>query len=117
MYAGGRKLREGVTTGACAAAAAKAAAMRVLTGTCPPRVEVEGPTGRRFSLEVLPLPDGGCGVVKDAGDDIDATDGMTVCAAVALEDGDGPIAFAAGPGVGTVIGKVLRRAVREQLTQ
>jgi len=102
MYAGGRKLREGVTTGACAAAAAKAAAMRALTGTCPPRVEVEGPTGRRFSLEVLPLPDGACGVVKDAGDDIDATDGMTVCAAVALEDGDGPVAFAAGPGVGTV---------------
>ena len=91
-----------MTTGACAAAAAKAAAMRALTGTCPPRVEVEGPTGRRFSLDVLPLPDGGCGVVKDAGDDIDATDGMTVCAAVALEDGDGPIAFAAGPGVGTV---------------
>ena len=63
----------------------------LLTGTCPAQVEVEGPTGRRFVLDVLPLPDGECGVVKDAGDDIDATDGMTVCAAVALEDGDGPI--------------------------
>ena len=102
MSAGGKKLREGVTTGACAAAAAKAAALRLLTGTCPAQVEVEGPTGRRFVLDVLPLPDGECGVVKDAGDDIDATDGLTVCAAVALEDEAGPVSFAAGPGVGTV---------------
>ncbi len=102
MAAGGKRLREGVTTGACAAAAAKAAAVRALTGACPARVEVEGPTGRRFVLDVLPLPDGGCGVVKDAGDDIDATNGLTVCAAVALEDGPGPVTFAAGPGVGTV---------------
>lgn len=99
---GRRKLREGVTTGACAAAAAKAAAMRALTGACPSQVEVEGPTGRRFVLDVLPLPDGGCGVVKDAGDDIDATNGLTVCASVALGEGPGPVTFEAGPGVGIV---------------
>ena len=103
MAAGGaKKLREGVTTGACAAAAAKAAVLRLLTGSCPAQVEVEGPTGRRFLLDILPLPDGGCGVVKDAGDDIDATHGLTVCASVELGDGPGPVTFVAGPGVGTV---------------
>ena len=42
-------LREGVTTGTCAAAAAKAAAL-LLTEGLPERVTVTGPTGREFTL-------------------------------------------------------------------
>ncbi|MBR1672203.1 MAG: cobalamin biosynthesis protein CbiD [Fretibacterium sp.] len=101
--------REGVTTGTCAAAAAKAAALLLRDGQCPPRVMVTGPTGRMFSLPVFPVPGGAraaqvpaAGVVKDAGDDADATDGMTVCASVEPLEGEGPILFAAGEGVGTV---------------
>ena len=96
------KLREGFTTGACAAAAARAAALVLRDGECPSEVTVTGPTGRRFTLSPVPLPGGGCGVVKDAGDDIDATDGLMVCASVELLDGDGPVSFAAGDGVGVV---------------
>ena len=94
-------LREGVTTGTCAAAAAKAAALLLRDGECPPSVTVANPAGREFTLPVFPVPSG-CGVVKDAGDDADATDGVTVCASVEVLNGDGPILFAAGEGVGTV---------------
>jgi len=41
-------------------------------------------------------------VVKDAGGDADATDGMTIFAHVELGDNDGPIEFRAGEGVGMV---------------
>ena len=93
-------LREGVTTGTCAAAAAKAAAL-LLTEGLPERVTVTGPTGREFTLDVHAVP-GGCAVVKDAGDDADATDGMTVCASLEVSEEPGEVVFAAGPGVGTV---------------
>ncbi|MCR4818062.1 MAG: cobalt-precorrin-5B (C(1))-methyltransferase CbiD [Fretibacterium sp.] len=94
-------LREGVTTGTCAAAAAKAAALCLRDGKCPGQVTVTGPSERTFTLSVFPVP-GGCGVVKDAGDDADATDGMTVCASLEVSPDEGPVTFAAGEGVGTV---------------
>lgn len=94
-------MREGVTTGSCAAAAAKAAALKLLNGVCPQSVEITVPEGRTISLRVLDLPSG-CGVVKDAGDDPDATDGMLIEAAVELGSEAGEITFAGGPGVGTV---------------
>ena len=96
----GQGLREGVTTGACAAAAAKAAAFLLRDGRCPPCVTVTGPTGREFTLNVFSVP-GGCGVVKDSGDDVDVTDGMTICASLELAEGGG-VTFAAGEGVGLV---------------
>ncbi|MBQ9527310.1 MAG: cobalt-precorrin-5B (C(1))-methyltransferase, partial [Fretibacterium sp.] len=96
-----KPLREGVTTGTCAAAAAKAAALLFRGGQCPDRVTVTGPSGKSFTLSVFPVP-GGVGVVKDAGDDADATDGLTVCASLEVSLEEGPISFAAGTGVGTV---------------
>lgn len=101
-YEAKRGLREGVTTGACAAAAAKAAALALIAGESPDRVEVSGPDGRVFSLEVMHMGRSRCGVVKDAGDDSDATDGMTVIAEVTLDSEPGEIRFEAGEGVGTV---------------
>jgi cobalt-precorrin-5B (C1)-methyltransferase len=101
--------REGVTTGSCAAAAAKAAALWLTTGECPERVDIETPTGRILSLDVTPLsvaPPGvasaSCGVVKDAGDDPDATDGLMVAACVEPREDAGPVEFRAGEGVGVV---------------
>ncbi|MBQ8151442.1 MAG: cobalamin biosynthesis protein CbiD [Firmicutes bacterium] len=83
---GGRKLRFGYTTGTCAAAAAKASAEMLFEGTCPDYVGIETPHGINLILEPV-QPEKGetyaiCGVVKDAGDDPDITDGITVFAKV-----------------------------------
>jgi cobalt-precorrin-5B (C1)-methyltransferase len=92
----------GISTGTCAAGAAKAAALRLFTGGCPRKVSVTLPSGEEISLDVEESPDGRCGVVKDAGDDIDATDGLTVMARIELDEREGGMAFSAGEGVGTV---------------
>jgi len=97
--------RTGFTTGTCAAAAAKAAAI-VLSGL--PRtteVEVGLPDETRVALPVEQVSQGAdfaeASVRKDAGDDPDVTDGCLVTARVEWADG-GDIEFIAGPGVGTV---------------
>jgi cobalt-precorrin-5B (C1)-methyltransferase len=104
------ELRTGLTTGTCAAAAAAAAAQALAGRPCE-AVEVELPGGDRVtlaveSLERLDERRARAAVVKDAGDDPDVTDGMTVVAEVQLlgrEDAAArDVLFAAGPGVGTV---------------
>ena len=97
-----RKLREGYTTGSCAAAAALACCLWQRDGECPRQVEILLPEGRRYAPEIISHPDGSCGVIKDSGDDPDMTKGMEVVSRVALLDGDGEIAFRAGAGVGVV---------------
>jgi cobalt-precorrin-5B (C1)-methyltransferase len=92
----------GISTGSCAAAAAKAAALWRISGECPSWVEIETPVGRRLRLDVISRPPDCCGVVKDAGGDADVTDGMTVFARVELQEADGPVEFRAGEGVGRV---------------
>ena len=47
-------LREGFTTGTCAAAAAQASVRWQLSGQCPKAVEIETPSGRIFHLPVIP---------------------------------------------------------------
>ncbi len=99
------KLRSGLTTGTCAAAAAQAAA-RVLCGLpAPDRVEVPLPQGRRLAVPILYVrqTSGGstAAVRKDAGDDPDVTHGVKVV--VSLSWAEIPcVAFVAGEGVGTV---------------
>jgi len=99
-------LRRGWTTGACAAAAAGAAATALLTGRFPERASVRLPRGlvAHFPLATA-RHDGGAataGIVKDAGDDPDDTNGLEVRATVEQTAPGGGIAFAAGEGVGTV---------------
>ncbi len=96
------ELRWGISTGTCAAAAAKASALRLIGGIVPPSVVVALPSGEAVELPVVELEDGRCGVVKDAGDDLDSTDGVTVAARVRFGEGMGPAVFIAGEGVGTV---------------
>ena len=98
-------LRNGFTTGTCAAAAAKAAAM-VLCGSQPVRtVSVSFPDGKREEFPVLFIrrTEDGCeaAVRKDAGDDPDVTNGVDVVVYVSFCD-DGKIRFEAGEGVGKV---------------
>lgn len=109
MAQGGR-LREGYTTGSCAAAGAKAAAMALCGVVVPAMVDIPLRNGGRAQLPVaeIKLNDGHAtaSVVKDSGDDPDITNGVTVVATVAwMADGD--IAFSAGDGVGTVTKKGL----------
>lgn len=98
-----KALRTGFTTGACSAAAAKAAALLLRDGAVPTTVEIGFPSGNRHTFEVLSAErndDAATAVVvKDAGDDPDVTHGahLTVTVRAAPE-----ISFRAGAGVGTV---------------
>ena len=101
-----RSLRRGWTTGACATAAAAAAYQAVLIGAFPDPVPVELAAGRsvEFALAVERLEEdkATAGVVKDAGDDPDATHGALVLATVSEVAGGSGVVFRAGAGVGTV---------------
>lgn len=101
-------MKEGFTTGACAAAAALASCLTRRAGECPPRVEIVLPDGRSFKPEILPHDDFTCGVIKDAGDDPDITNGCEVCARVEPGERQGPVTFRAGEGVGVVTGPGLK---------
>ena len=95
-------LREGFTTGSCAAAAALACCLWMRDGVCPARVSIVVPAGRTYAPEIVPHAPYVCGVIKDSGDDPDTTNGMEIVASVALGEGSGPVTFKAGEGVGTV---------------
>jgi cobalt-precorrin-5B (C1)-methyltransferase len=98
-------LRTGFTTGACAAAAAKAAVTLLCRSTVPAEVEITLPDGSRATFPVLNcrrVADGcEASVRKDAGDDPDVTDNAFITATAAFVDGN-EVLFAAGEGVGTV---------------
>jgi cobalt-precorrin-5B (C1)-methyltransferase len=99
----GRGLRTGWTTGTCASAAAKAAAIQLVIGQAPGEVEVGLPGGRRVRFPVELDDEGHCIVVKDAGDDPDCTHGARMTASVAEAPGTGAnTELLAGPGVGTI---------------
>ena len=97
-----KKLREGFTTGSCAAAAALACCLWQRDGKCPDQVCITVPEGRQYIPSIIPNGDGSCGVIKDSGDDPDITNGMEIIAKVDLLDVDGEIRFAAGEGVGII---------------
>lgn len=100
-----RKLRTGWTTGACATAAAKAAAIGLATGAVPAEVEITLPRGQRprFSVEDGSVADGHAlaAVRKDAGDDPDVTH-LALIRARVVPSPEGGVLFRAGEGVGTV---------------
>jgi cobalt-precorrin-5B (C1)-methyltransferase len=101
-----RPLRRGWTTGACAAAAAKAAYAALVRGEFPDPVEIALPRGERpaFALATTRLGSDAAtaGVVKDAGDDPDVTHGALILATVRLAPPGSGVVFRAGAGVGTV---------------
>ncbi len=101
-----RPLKRGWTTGACAAAAAKAACTALLSGEFPDPVEIGLPSGQRvsFALAVNDLGDGWstAGVIKDAGDDPDVTHGALVKATVRQGAVGAGVTFKRGEGVGLV---------------
>jgi cobalt-precorrin-5B (C1)-methyltransferase len=110
-------LRRGWTTGACAAAAARAAFAALLTRRFPDPVALRLPSGEtaHFALALKELERDGAraGIVKDAGDDPDVTHGALVIAEVARAAAGAGIVFVAGEGVGTVTRPGLPLAVGE----
>lgn len=99
-------LRRGWTTGACAAAASRAAYEALLTGVFPDPVTIQLPRGQRpsFALARRELGNGRAtaGIIKDAGDDPDITHGALILATVESGAPGSGIVFKAGEGVGTV---------------
>lgn len=100
-----KTLRSGYTTGACAAAAAKASAIAYKEGILPKQVEITLPKGQKVIFEVLPpaiLAKGfGATIKKDAGDDPDCTDGALITVHLQPLNNSDHI-FKAGQGVGIV---------------
>ena len=100
-------LRTGITTGVCAAAAAKAAVTALAGRPFPAEVEVSLPSGQTIRVPILDvrLTSDGSGatasVRKDAGDDPDVTHGLEIRATVSWTEST-DVTFAAGEGVGTV---------------
>lgn len=118
-----KELRSGFTTGTCAAVAAKAAAVMLLTGRELQHMKLMMPKGRSADLPVFHVAikqdKAECAVKKDAGDDPDVTHQAMVFAAVKYsdekeveqaarvyrrdgEEGKGPLFLTAGEGIGWV---------------
>ncbi|HLO77716.1 MAG TPA: cobalt-precorrin-5B (C(1))-methyltransferase [Magnetospirillum sp.] len=100
------ELRKGWTTGACAAAAAKAAFVALHSGAFPDPVTIRLPQGQMPAFALaradITAQAATAGVVKDAGDDPDVTHGALILATVARSPAGSGVTFRAGPGVGTV---------------
>ena len=133
----GKKLRFGYTTGTCAAAAAKAATLYLLTGRAPKTVQIHPPKGIDLKLPVEEAAREGsasrCAVRKFSGDDPDVTDGALVFATVTISetpgihiDGGQGVGRATKPGLKVPVGAaainpgpraMIEQAVREALDQ
>ena len=117
-----KRLRSGYTTGACAAAAAKGAALLVLAGNPPAQVDIPFPDGSRVTFPVARCSwldqqeqVGCCAVIKDAGDDPDVTNGAEIVAEVHIgrcstSENKG-IVIRGGQGIGTITKPGLALAV------
>ena len=81
-----KKLRLGITTGTCSAAAAQAATMQLLLGVESHAVTLRTPKGMTVSVPVYLLESddrrASYKVIKDSGDDPDVTNGTDVCVTV-----------------------------------
>lgn len=104
IYSGTKKLRCGYTTGSCAAGAAKAAALMLLSGKIIENVVITIPSGEKITLAVTSqnISDNSavCAVIKDGGDDPDVTKGMEIFAEVTRSADR--IEITGGKGIGTV---------------
>lgn len=128
IYKDRRKLRLGYTTGTCAAAAVKAAAQMLLSGTRVGQVELVTPKGILLKLQVEQIiiseDHVRCAVRKDAGDDHDVTDGAYIYASVqktasgyGIDGGEG-IGRVTRPGLDQPVGNAAINSVpRRMITE
>ena len=102
-----RGTRKGFTTGACSAAAARAAACGLVEGCVPSIVDTTLPNGNKVSFKVEDGSTDGftshAAVIKDAGDDPDVTNKARLTADLKLlPEHPGCVQLTGGKGVGTV---------------
>ncbi len=105
-----KKLRTGYTTGACAAAGAKAAVMMLEQQSTISQITIQLPSGipATFALhgQSWSSDTAACYIIKDAGDDPDITNGAEIhvqARQTAAESADAPsLIIAGGAGIGTV---------------
>ncbi len=126
VFVNGRKFRKGYTTGSCAAAAAKASVLMLLSGSAVEESCIDTPAGVRLTLPVTDVSitseSAGCSVVKDGGDDPDMTSGLKIFAAakkrsksgVDIRSGEG-IGMVTLPGLKVEVGKPAINPVPEQM--
>lgn len=130
----GKSLRMGYTTGSCAAAASKAAAMMLLTGKPVENIKLLTPKGIELDLTVEDITISkdrvSCAIRKDSGDDPDVTHGALIYSEVSLTEKEGEVEIDGGKGVGRVtkpgldqpvgnaaINSTPRRMIRENLQE
>lgn len=115
IYCGTEKLRCGYTTGSCAAAAAKASALMLLSEIKIDKISLMTPKGILLELDIenpqIGFDYAECAVKKDSGDDPDVTNGILVYARV--EKLTSGIIIDGGKGVGRVTKSGLDRKVGE----
>ena len=123
------QLREGFTTGACSAAAAKAAARLLLYGEKIEEITSTLPIGRKVTFKLKRCEKYNdhaiCSIIKDAGDDPDCTDKAELTAKVFLTQtpeisivgGEG-IAMVTKAGLGLEVGKhAINPVPRKNITE
>lgn len=105
IWHNGKKYRTGYTTGSCATAAAKVAALMILRQQPINNVSIVTPSGVTLNLTVqdssIQADSAVAAIEKDGGDDVDATHGMLIYAKVVL-NGSGHIVIKGGVGIGIV---------------
>ena len=105
LRSGTRLLRCGYTTGSCAALAAMGAARLLLAGERPETLALVTPKGLQVEIQPslcrLEGDAARCGVIKDAGDDPDVTNGIEISALVSKTERG--IVIDGGRGVGRVM--------------
>ncbi len=107
-----RKLRDGYTTGSCLAAATLAARETLVSGKSLPAVTLRLADGTGLTIPIHEVRPGYAAVIKDGGDDPDATHGAEIRVTVSMTPevpgehdylescGSGTLLLTGGPGVG-----------------